>query len=227
MNNDRNDDPMDELLLQVARDYNAPLTVPREEMWSRIQGARAAQQSRRTSRVWVWPGVGIAAAALLTAGVLIGRKWERDRGTAHEAVARAPSAATAGSTVSRSGESIDASAALSYRLVVLKHLAGSEAMITAFRSSAKRGEVDAQIADWSKELLSTTRMLETSAASDDPTMRRLLEDLDLVLAQIKQYVTRGTNSPDDLDLIEQSINKRGVMTKLRSTLPNRTSPVGT
>ena len=110
---------------------------------------------------------------------------------------------------------------------MLKHLAGSEAMITAFRSAAKRGELDAQIAAWSKELLSTTRMLEVSAASDDPMMRRLLEDLDLVLAQIKQYVTRGTNNPDDLDLIEQSINKRGVMTKLRSTLPGRTSPVGT
>jgi hypothetical protein len=227
MTNDHNDDPMDELLLQAARDYNAPRTVPREEMWSRIQSARAAQKSRRTSRVWVWPGVGIAAAALLTAGVLIGRKWERDRSAAHETVARASSAAKAGSNVSRASESVDASASLSYRLVVLKHLAGSEAMITAFRSSAKRGEVDAQIADWSKELLSTTRMLETSAASDDPTMRRLLEDLDLVLAQIKQYVTRGTNSPDDLDLIEQSINKRGVMTKLRSTLPNRASPVGT
>jgi hypothetical protein len=227
MKNDHNDDPMDELLVQAARDYNAPLTVPREEMWSRIQDARTAQKSRRTSHVWVWPGVGIAAAALLTAGVLIGRNWERTRDTAHQAVARTSSPEAAGSKASRTGESIDASASLSYRLVVLKHLAGSEAMITAFRSSAKRGEVDAQIADWSKELLSTTRMLEASASSDDPTMRRLLEDLDLVLAQIKQYVTRGTNSPDDLDLIEQSINKRGVMTKLRSTLPNRTSPVGT
>ena len=227
MTNDHTDDPMDELLVQAAREYNAPLAVPREEMWSRIQGARAAQKLRGTSRVWVWPGVGIAAAALLTAGVLIGRNWERALRTAHPAVVSASSPAAAGSSASRDGESVDASASLSYRLVVLKHLAGSEAMITAFRSSAKRGEVDAQIADWSKELLSTTRMLEASAASDDPTMRRLLEDLDLVLAQIKQYVTRGTNSPDDLELIEQSINKRGVMTKLRSTLPNRTSPVGT
>ncbi len=227
MTDDHNDDHMDALLMQAARDYNAPLTVPREEMWSRIQSARAIQKSRGRSRVWVWPSIGVAAAGLLAAGVLIGRNWERARGTAQQTVARVSSPGTAGNNVSRSSESIDASASLSYRLVVLKHLAGSEAMITAFRSSARRGEVDAQIADWSRELLSTTRMLETSAASDDPTMRRLLEDLDLVLAQIKQYVTRGTNSPDDLDLIEQSINKRGVMTKLRSTLPNRTSPVGT
>jgi hypothetical protein len=47
-----------------------------------------------------------------------------------------------------------------------------------------------------------------------------------VLAQIKQYVTRGTNNPEDLDLIEQSIVKRGVITKLRGTLPARNVPAG-
>lgn len=116
---------------------------------------------------------------------------------------------------------------LAYRLVVLQHLAGSEAMITAFRATAHRGETDAQIATWSRELLSTTRMLEASPASDDPMMKRLLEDLELVITQIVQYATRGTNSSDELDLIEQSINKRGVMTKLRSTLPARTPASGT
>jgi len=116
---------------------------------------------------------------------------------------------------------------LAYRLVVLQHLAGSEAMITAFRSSAKRGEVDAQIASWSRELLSTTRLLEASPVTQDPTMKRLLGDLDLVIVQIARYVTRGTNNPEDLDLIERSINKRGVINQLRSTLPARTAPVGT
>lgn len=110
---------------------------------------------------------------------------------------------------------------LAYRLVVLQHLAGSEAMITAFRASAHHGAVDAQIASWSKDLLSTTRMLEGSPATQDPTMRRLLEDLDLVITQIVQYTTHGTHDPDELDLIEQSIAKRGVITKLRSTLPPR------
>ena len=110
---------------------------------------------------------------------------------------------------------------LAYRLVVLRHLAGSEAMITAFRSSARSGEVDAQIGEWSRELLGTTRMLEASPVVQDPTMKRLLEDLDLVIAQIAQYVSTGKHNPDDLDLIEQSITKRGVITKLRSTLPAR------
>src|SRR5262249_27667972 len=116
---------------------------------------------------------------------------------------------------------------LAYRLVVLRHLAGSEAMITAFRASAQRGEIDAQMAAWSRELLGTTRLLEQSPVADDPTMRRLLEDLDLVLAQIARYVTRGTVNTEELDLIEESINRRGVITKLRSSLPVRLTPAGT
>jgi hypothetical protein len=115
---------------------------------------------------------------------------------------------------------------LAYRLVMLRHVAGSEAMITAFRASARRGEVDTQIAAWARELLGTTRLLESSPVADDPMMKRLLEDLDLVLLQISRYVTRGTVDTEELDLIEESINKRGVITKLRSTLPARNTPAG-
>jgi hypothetical protein len=116
---------------------------------------------------------------------------------------------------------------LAYHLVVLQHLAGSEAMITAFRTSAHRGEMDAELATWSRELLSTTRMLESSAATQDPTMKRLLEDLDLVIAQIVQYTTHGTNNSEDLDLIEQSITARGVIGKLRGTVSARNPAAGT
>ena len=58
-------------------------------------------------------------------------------------------------------------------------------------------------------------------------MKRLLEDLELVIVQIAQYTNHGTKDPEELDLIEQSINKRGVIAKLRSTLPARTVPAGT
>lgn len=145
-----------------------------------------------------------------------------------QALANADTSGTRGRQVAGAARQTgQQSSDLAYRLVVLQHLAGSEAMITAFRTTAHRGEIDAQLATWSRELLSTTRMLEASPASDDPMMKRLLEDLELVITQIVQYATRGTNSSDELDLIEQSINKRGVMTKLRSTLPARTPASGT
>ena len=141
-----------------------------------------------------------------------------------ETAGRAGDSAASGSASGGGSRSADND--LAYRLVVLQHLAGSEAMITAFRASAHHGAVDAQIGSWSRDLLSTTRMLEGSSATQDPTMRRLLEDLDLVITQIVQYTTHGTHDPDELDLIEQSIAKRGVITKLRSTLPPRAPAAG-
>jgi len=138
---------------------------------------------------------------------------------------RARELASAGPAPSPS-RAADDNRVLAYQLVVMQHLVGSEAMITAFRSSARRGSVDTQIASWSRDLLNTTRLLETSPAAQDPTMRRLLEDLDLVISQIAQYTTRGQVNTDDLELIEQSFDKRGVMQKLR-TLPGRNAPVGT
>jgi hypothetical protein len=268
-----NDDQIDELLATGARDYNRPGTVPREEMWARIEASRRARRVRpeaRTSRpIWIWSGVGIAAALILSVGITIGRRVERATPTAGTSIAVKPVAApprqdTAKSIGSpqptttvasrdsligqlreqtkntdRRARELAASEPrtqdaeqpavpnLAYHLVVLQHLAGSEAMITAFRTAAHRGEMDAQLASWSRELLSTTRMLEASAATQDPTMKRLLEDLDLVIAQIVQYVTHGTNNSEELDLIEQSITTRGVITKLRGTVSARTPAAGT
>ena len=117
-------------------------------------------------------------------------------------------------------------ATLAYRLAVVEHVAGSEAMITAFRGAARRGEVDAQLAKWSRDLLGETRLLESSAPPADIEMKRLLEDLELVLAQIVQYSSGGTHSADDLDLIERSIKHRAVMTNMRTMSAGRL-PSGT
>jgi hypothetical protein len=254
-----NDEHMDDLIRRAARDYNEPGPVPREQMWSGIARARTPATVRKHGRLWMWPTVGIAAAALLAIGVTIGRRMDRSPTAAPAAlptvavnpvvvkahvdsastdtvvkqlreetrktdaavrrvVAQAPSSQAAHTpTRPHAHTPIGPSSDLAYRLVVLRHLAGSEALITSFRTSAKRGEMDAQIAGWARELLGTTRLLESSQASADPVMKRLLEDLDLVIAQIAQYAARGTYNPDELDLIEQSINQRGVISKLRST----------
>jgi hypothetical protein len=116
---------------------------------------------------------------------------------------------------------------LSYQLAVVEHLAGTEAMLTSFRAAAKRGEVDAQMTAWARNLLTTTRLLQSSAAQQDPTMKRLLDDLELVLVQIAQYTSAGTHRAEELELIEHSIERRGVIGKLHTTIPARLGPAGT
>jgi hypothetical protein len=114
---------------------------------------------------------------------------------------------------------------LAYRLAIVEHLAGTEAMLTSFRAEAKRGDVDAQMTAWARNLLTTTRLLQASAAQQDPTMKRLLDDLELVLVQIAQYTSAGPHRAEELELIEHSIARRGVIGKLQ-TIPARLVPAG-
>jgi hypothetical protein len=116
---------------------------------------------------------------------------------------------------------------MAYRLAVVEHLAGTEAMLTSFRAAAKHGDVDAQITTWAKNLLTTTRLLEASAAEEDPTLKRLLDDLELVLVQIAQYKSANPHRAEELELIEHSIERRGVIGKLHTNIPARVTPAGT
>ena len=119
------------------------------------------------------------------------------------------------------------SANMSYRLAVVEHLAGTEAMLTSFRAAAKRGDVDAQITTWARNLLTTTRLLQAAAAEEDPTLKRLLDDLELVLVQIAQYKSANPHRAEELELIEHSIERRGVIGKLHTNIPARVAPAGT
>ena len=239
-----NDDQLDEVLADAAREYNAPGDIPRDAMWARIAEARRQRTPiatpGRSRRVWLWSGAGIAAALLVATGIGIGRRMERSttpattvtasrdtaarRDPALPVVAQHESSSVAkdSSVVAARGVTVEkpgSDRTLAYQMVVLQHLAGTEAMITSFRAAARNGEADTHVAKWASELLGTTRLLEASQAAEDPVMKRLLEDLELVIVQIVQYANRGTNDPEELDLIEQSIKKRGVITKLRSTRP--------
>jgi hypothetical protein len=127
-----------------------------------------------------------------------------------------------------SHDDASASEGLAFRLAVLQHLAGTEAMLTTFRTEAKSGEVDARLTSWARNLLRTTHMLQASSvASNDPTLKRLLDDLELVLLQIAQYTAKSPHRAEELELIERSIDKRGVMAKLRATNPAAQMPAGT
>lgn len=118
---------------------------------------------------------------------------------------------------------------LAYRLAVAEHLARTEALLTSFRAEARSGTVDAQIGGWARDLLRTTRLMESSTENQDPTMRRLFGDLELVLVQIAQYsaTAQGQQRGEELDLIEQSIDRRGVLGKLRAAIPPGMVPAGT
>ena len=107
-----------------------------------------------------------------------------------------------------------------YRLAVIEHLTRTEVLLTDFRAEARSGKpakLDAQFASISRDLLGTTRMLLATRRGEDPVMTRLLQDLEYVLMQLSQYANDGRGV--DLDAINQSIDRRNVLPKLRYSIP--------
>jgi hypothetical protein len=109
-------------------------------------------------------------------------------------------------------------ATLPYRVATMQHLVATEALLIALRSDARTGRSDTTIATWAGDLLGTTRMLIDSPAAKDPQLKQLLEDLELVLAQISRLPgARGEAA--DLGIIDDAVRHRQIMTRLRALSP--------
>lgn len=104
-----------------------------------------------------------------------------------------------------------------YQVATVRHLADAEAMLTSFSVGSRDASTNAQFAVWAKGLLSNTRLLLDSPAGDDPRRAKLLQDLELVLAQIVQLSPNA--AAEDRELIQGSIQQGHVMTRLRTAIP--------
>ncbi len=211
---DQHEDPkFDAWLKAVARiTYHAPRNTPREEMWARL----AAERQRRAGRVIElrpWMRWAVAAAAVLVLGIGIGR-WtvrQQPRGT---------------TTVTPLVAVNDSSRDLAYQVAATQYLSRTEALLTSFRADARPDARDAaRFAAQARDLLTTAQLMLDSPAGDDPRMRALLEDLELVLVQISQLGAKG--EVQEADLIRQGMNQSNVLPKLRSAIPAGPVPVRT
>ncbi|HKG91234.1 MAG TPA: hypothetical protein VKA84_05060 [Gemmatimonadaceae bacterium] len=134
----------------------------------------------------------------------------------------------AGETPRLGGEAPNVGAtAGAFQLATVQHLAQAEALLTAYRVDERAGrQGDAQqLAASARDLLSTTRLLADSPAADDPAVRRLLEDLELVLAQLA--LLSQERSAGDRQLIDHALEERAVMPRLRTAIPAGRLSAGT
>lgn len=104
-----------------------------------------------------------------------------------------------------------------YRLASQQMLGQAEALLAQYRADRAAERIDPAIGRWARDVLSSTRLLLDSPASDDPEMGRLLEDLELVLAQIVQRTGRA--DPLEDEMIERTIEDRDLMPRLRGAVP--------
>jgi hypothetical protein len=73
-----------------------------------------------------------------------------------------------------------------------------------------------------RQLLATNRLLLDSPAAVEPATRLLLEDLELVLAEIAQLSPRSREQ--DLQLIRDGMERGNVMPRLRTAVPAGAAP---
>lgn len=203
------DDRFEDTLRDAAQEYNRPPETPRELMWARIEATRR-ERARQRGRFQTlrahglrW-GIGVAAALVI--GIAIGRYTMNGSETRPIAVGPTREAGPA-----------PGAATMAFRLATTEHLTTAEAILTSFRADPRIGEVDAEFFDVVRRLLSSTRLLLDSPAAEDPAIRELLEDLELVLVQISQLSYQ--DGEGEIEIIDEGMENRGLLPRLRSFIP--------
>lgn len=198
----------DRLLEEALRALPPAPETPRERMWAGIGAARAAQAARgpataarRRRDRWRWTGTGAALAAVLALGIVIGRGTDR-----------APGAGP----VADHSFSTDARRSDGYRQAAQLLFDRAELRLADFQAGPADDEaVGSRIAtaNWAGGLLAQTRLLLDSPAADDADARRLLRELELVLAEIVALPDSG--SAAEAARIADGLHDRGTVQRLR------------
>jgi len=153
----------------------------------------------------------LAIAATLVIGIGIGRG---STSIGHSEVEGKPK--TVAVVDSAASTRLDAALDRPYEVETSQYLGQTAALLTALPSEMKSGRADRQFASRATDLLARTRLLMDSPAANEPAMRDLLEDLELVLAQVVRLPANGNRM--DLDIINRALEMRDVIPRLRTAV---------
>ena len=218
------DPAFDAWLEKVVPALNAPPATPRMEMWDAIQAAQAGKIEPQEARVvsiasrrriaWMWPAA-IAAALLVGVGI--------DRFLLTSPPRPSQVASASARRVTGLGNSDSASGAPThlYRVAAVQTLTQAEALLTAYRATdiATRNPAAArQLGAWGREVLSSTRLLLDSPAGEDPQLKALLNDIELVLVQV---IRLSGAPPDSAEraLIDGALRDHDLLPRIRTVVP--------
>jgi hypothetical protein len=219
----------------------------REQLWTRIQKTRGIESARPRVRSSVqrspapspmgaritqilWP---VAAAAILLIGITIGRQISEPNGSVVDAESGGvtPSIGLvenddAGDATEGSDRWSQPTSEAMYRLAAGRYLARTDALLTEFRQAAVSptpgmpgagAGVNPPMLGWAGDLLLETRLLQDSPLGKNAELSRLLNDLELILAQIVQMADEA--NPRERELIRESIEQRSLLFRVREEIP--------
>jgi hypothetical protein len=209
---------MPEAMHRAARGYNEPPVLERRDldaMWTAIESASFSD--RAVTPIDAGRPSGIARffstanllplAAVLLLGVAIGRF----------AIPRTSQPAPATPPVAQAPRD-SVAVPEPYQTTTSRYLGQATALLAALPAEVGPGNEDSPYRGRAHDLLLTTRLLLDTPASGDPRFRTLLEDLELVLAQVVRL--QSAESAEELELIRQALEQRDVLPRLRSAVAN-------
>ncbi len=247
-NDERNDARLDELLRDAQATYRVPADAPYDAIWSRIErahfdvpassGTAVAHQrspvvadglaidgvTRRFPRRRGW----LATAAGIAATLVVGFGLGRVSSPAASADAIPPAAASGAN-----GGDVGNGTAGTARPVAnvndplqratYEYLARVVTLLDSIpRSHEGRAlRSDVRFVADATQMLGTTRLLLDSPLAQDPRMRDLLEDLELVLAQVARL--RTAPRADELTFIAEAMDSRDVVPRVRTVAASYTA----
>jgi len=204
---------MRDVVGRLRDEYNVPAETPRDEMWAAIESGLEAhdgtvvrlevERRRRLARLVRPMGWAAAAAAVLVLGVGIGR-----------ITTPVPVAEVA-------ADMVPDPAVL--RMAAVAHLGRSESLLTLVRADARNGRVDPGVGVWARGLLTQTRLLLDTPDGNDPALRDLLEDLELVLVQVVGVAELApgddVRARSELTLALEGLQEREVLPRIQAVTP--------
>lgn len=193
-----NDEHFERLMKDAADFYNRPPAAPLDEMWATIEGESFGTALPRTRRLNLLANPWLRMAAVLVLGIAIGRGMHRTP----PVVTPAPTTA--------------ADASDSYQLTTDRYLAQTVSLLVQLPKQLQSGHTDTAFIARANKSLATVRLLMDSPAASNPRLRSLFEDLELVLVQVVQMPKGG--SATDASLIQQAMQQRAVMPRLRDAV---------
>jgi hypothetical protein len=200
-------DRFDELMNDATETFRAPPTPDYDAMWKSIERKTFTASTPAVHRsTWNVRRVS-AIAATLVVGILLGR--------ASMSIGHSAAAADTVKPITVAAAKTDSSADAPFDVETSRYLGQTAALLIALPSSVKPNGADTKIVARASELLTRTRLLMDSPAASDPQMRSLLEDLELVLAQVVR-LQDDKSTRTDMDLIRRALEQRDVIPRLRT-----------
>lgn len=200
---DMDDKRLEELMQQAGPEYRPPPEPRIEAMWKVIEARSFGPRiANRWSLSWNGP---LSLAAMLILGLGVG--WMAGR-AGQDLPQSAESVAVA---VDEPRMAVTPAGATPFVGVASNYLQQMTALLIAVAGDIEEGRVPRGAIGQARDLLSTTRLLLDSGIQDDG-LRDLLEDLELVLAQVARI--RSNGELPEAALITQALNEREVLPRL-------------